>query len=254
VDFAEVWRMADALRDVVPIFTLSEDERREIVSHMRVRRFDANEVIYHQADPGQDLLVVHTGRVASVLTGAEGDELLLGVYGRGQFLGELELFKTVPGRLTTVRATDPTTALQIAHADAVRVLRQNPEAMYFMGRRVFELYDRMRHTTAGLAFTSAEGRVAEALIQLERSLAPGADRHVLPLSQIEVASAAGVSERTCRRIVAEFAKRGLVDVPGPRRIRVLDRDGLQSESRATLLEENDAEITRGLGDVFVRDA
>jgi CRP/FNR family transcriptional regulator, cyclic AMP receptor protein len=250
VDFAEVWRMADALQDVVPIFTLSEDERREIVSHMRVRRFDANEVIYHQGDPGQDLLVVYSGRVASVLEGADGDELLLGVYGRGQFLGELELFKSSPGRLTTVRAMEPTTALQIAHADAVRVLRGNAEAMYFMSRRVFELYDRLRHTTAGLAFGDAHSRVADALLALN---AVG-DPDPVPLTQAKVATAAGVGERMFRKVVAEFAKSGLIDVLGPGRIRVLDQTRLEAEIQAILPEESRAEFRRRLGDVFVRDA
>jgi CRP/FNR family cyclic AMP-dependent transcriptional regulator len=250
VDFAEVWRMADALQDVVPIFTLSEDERREIVSHMRVRRFDANEVVYHQGDPGQDLFVVHSGHLESVLESADDDELLLGVYGRGQFLGELELFKTTPGRLTTVRATEATTALQIAHQDALRVLRQNAEAMYFMSRRVFELYDRLRHTTAGLIFADAHSRVADVLLELS---APG-ERQAVPLTQARAAAAAGVSERHFRKVAAEFARRGLIKVEAPGRIRVLDRTRLEAEIQEALPEPNRSEFRRRLGDVLIRDA
>jgi CRP-like cAMP-binding protein len=250
VDFAEVWRMAEALQDVVPIFTLSEEERREIVSHMRVRRFGADEIVYRQGDGGQDLLVVHTGHVESVLEGAYGEELIVGLYGRGQFLGELELFNDTPGRMTTVRAVEATTALQIARDDALRVLRRNAEAMYFLSRRVFALYGRLRHTTAGIAFGDAHSRVADALVELNII----GDRGPVPLTQAKIAAAAGVSERTFRRILAEFARRGLIDVVGRRQIRVIDQARLEAEIQAILPEEGRADFTRRLGDVFIPDA
>ena len=44
MDFDAIWNMADELRDVLPIFSLTEEERRELVTHMHVRRFRPGEV------------------------------------------------------------------------------------------------------------------------------------------------------------------------------------------------------------------
>jgi CRP/FNR family cyclic AMP-dependent transcriptional regulator len=216
--------MAD-LKDVVPILSLTEEERRAIVLHMRVRRFDVGEPLYGQGDPGRDLFVVHSGRVEVVLEGGDDEELLLGEYGRGQFLGEIELLRQTAGRLTTVRATEPGIALQIAQAEALRVLRQNPAATYFIGCRVSELYGRLRYATAALAFADAQSRVADALLELHT---PG-ERSVLGLTQAKVAAAAGVrgpplptdpgglrEARAHRRARASPHPRARPDPPGDR--------------------------------------
>lgn len=247
--FDEIWRMADDLRDVVPILTLTEEERREIVSHMRVRRFDTDEAIYHEGDAGQELFVMHSGRVLSWLEDDQGHRALLSTFGRGQFFGELELFASVPGRLTTVTAARPTTALQITHEDAVGVLRRNAEALYFMARRFLELYRRLRDTTAGLVFMDAQGRVADVLLELDRI----GVQDEIPLTQEDFAAAAGVSGRTFRRIAADLARRGLVEI-SVRRVRVLDQARLRAEVRASHPVGNSAGIERRLGDVVLGDA
>src|SRR5260221_560064 len=100
VDFEAVWKMADELRDVLPIFALTEPERRELVAHMHVRRFRPAEVVYHRGDPAADTFVVHQGLVKSLLHDEEGHELLIGLYGRGDFFGTLSLFEQAPREST----------------------------------------------------------------------------------------------------------------------------------------------------------
>ena len=72
LDFEAVWKMADELRDVLPIFTLTEAERRELVAHMHVRRFRPGEVLYHRGDPAADTFVVHREDLPDATAVAEG--------------------------------------------------------------------------------------------------------------------------------------------------------------------------------------
>ena len=246
--FDEVWRMADELRDVLPIFTLTEAERREIVTHMRVRRFREDEVIYHQGDLGHDAFVVHTGLVMSTREDGEGHQLLLSLYGRGQLFGDLELFTDIPGRITTVVAANPTTVLQIAHDDAISVLERNPKAMIFMGRRLYEVSRRYLDLASGLVFTDAQSRVAFVLLELEQMRA----REPLSLTQEQIAAAAGVSERTVRRILAVFSKEGLIQI-APRGVRVVDEKRLRPQV-TTALGVGGLDLAPRLGDVRVQDA
>src|SRR5438093_13485331 len=109
VDFDSVWRMADELRDKIPILRLTEDERREVVSHMRVREFDERDVVYYRHDPGADLFVVHHGFVKSVFELADGRDVRIALHAHGDFFGTQQLFPEKPTRHTTVVATCPTT-------------------------------------------------------------------------------------------------------------------------------------------------
>jgi len=247
--FDEIWRTADELRDVLPIFTLAEQERRQIVSQMRVRRFRAHEVIYHQDDAAVDAFVVHRGLVKSLVRDRDGRELLIALHGRGQFFGELALFQHDPAREASAAAATPTTVLQIPRQDALRVLEHNPRAILFMARRMAELNLRLARLAAGLIFMDAAGRVAFVLIEIERIRA----RQPFALTQDELGAAAGAGRRTVSRVLADFAERGLVRVE-PRTVRVLDDAGLRREIRTGYSADAAHDPFRRLDDVVIRDA
>jgi CRP-like cAMP-binding protein len=222
MDFDSVWRMADELRDVLPIFTLSEEERRELVSQMRARRFAEHEVVYHALDPGNDLFLVHTGELKSVMYDPDGRPVILGLVRRGEFFGILELFDDHAERRTTVIATAPTIVLQLAGPAARRVLGGNAEAMAFMFRRYADLSVRLSNAVAGRLRPDVPSRVASLLIELSRLTEP------VHLDQDEIAGAVGTSRRSVNRALATFAKRGLVAI-GPGAVKVLDEEGLRRE-------------------------
>lgn len=217
-----MWRMADELRDKVPILTLTEEQRRLVVSHMAIRDFDRGEVVYHLSDPGQDLFVVHSGLVMSWLEDELDHRALLGWFGRGQFIGEFELIR--PGRLHTVTAVEPTVALQIRHADALEALRQNVDALFWMLGRMHELHRRQRDALFLLAFGTPEARVADVLLEAEELY----ERETHRLTQPQLAAAAFVSERYLRTLIANLAGRGLID-SSSRHVRVVDRARLRAE-------------------------
>src|SRR6266581_682793 len=55
--------MAGTLADVLPIEILPEIDRRELASHMTLRKFKQDEVVYHQGDPAAHWFVVFEGQV-----------------------------------------------------------------------------------------------------------------------------------------------------------------------------------------------
>src|SRR5207237_9496270 len=98
-------------------------------------RCDAGDAVYHRGDRAADTFVVHRGLVKSLLQDENGRDLLVGLYGRGEFFGTLTLFQNGTRESTAV-AVVPTTVMQIARADALRVLEANPRAMYYMFERL----------------------------------------------------------------------------------------------------------------------
>ena len=243
--FDELWRMADELHDVLPIFTLTEDERREIVSHMRAREFDDGEVVYHLGDPGDDPFVVHHGLVKSVFHIADGREILIGLHGKGEFFGALQLFAHTPTRDSTVVATAPTTVLQIAADDARHVIRCNAKAMAFMYRRYGELSVRLSRFIARLISQDVHGRVSWTLLELAHL------REGVSLSQEEIADMIGATRRAVNAALADLARRGLVDVQ-PRAVHVLDEAALRADLGEVLGQDEDA-FFHHLDDVLFRD-
>ncbi len=243
MDRDALWNMANELRDVLPLSALSEADGRELVSHMRVRRLEEGDVVYQRHDPAADAFVVHRGLVKSVLHHWDGRELLLGLYGRGQFFGTLALFDPGARRDSTVSATMPTTTLQVPCEDAVRVLLRNPVAMHFMAQRYIRMIQRLqRQVEINLNFDT-KSRLALFLIELEH----------LPqrvhLTQDQLAVAIGVTARTVRALLADFAKLGLIESHGAR---VLEEAGLRREIRQSMPAEFRDEFFRDF-EVLFRD-
>src|SRR5205807_1244991 len=66
-----------------PVFSaLSEAERKELVPHLRGRRFSRDEVVFHRDDPAGHLYVILTGSVKVSIPDEEGHEVVVAVPGR----------------------------------------------------------------------------------------------------------------------------------------------------------------------------
>jgi len=215
-----VWEMAAELRDVLPIDTLHPPDLHDLTSHMQVRRFAAGEVIYHRGDPAVDAFVVHRGLVKTLLHDEEGRELLVSLHGRGQFFGTLTLFRA-GSRESTVAAVIPTTALQIAREDALRVVERNPRAMRFMFEHLAVTIHQLAALLEGIVFLDVPGRLAKYLVELE-----GVDG--MSLTQDDIAAAIGSTRVTVNKLLADFERRGLIKVQR-KQVAILDEAGLRQE-------------------------
>ena len=217
-----LWNFADELKDVLPIHTLKEEDSWELLSHMHVRSFEAGEVVYHRGDPAVDAFVVHHGLVKGLLRDEQNRDLLVGLYGRGDFFGTLTLFENGP-RESTVQAVIPTTVLQVARDDALRVLERNPRAMRFMFQRLARTIHDLSGLLEGVVFLDVPSRLARYLVELERL-------DGVALTQEDIAAAIASTRETVNRTLADFEKRGLIKVER-RQVHILDEDRLRREIR-----------------------
>src|SRR5207237_8598932 len=117
--------MAGTLADVLPIEILPEVDRRELASHMTLRKFKQDEVIYHQGDPAAHWIVVFQGLVKVLLLDENGRELLISLHSRGEFFGELVICEDKVPRDGTAVCVIPTSVFQKELAGPPAILRRH---------------------------------------------------------------------------------------------------------------------------------
>lgn len=137
-------RRADLLRRA-PLFA---DLPRRLFGRLAARFFEkayeADEVVFHQGDPGKALFVVVEGAVAITQATAQGDHVLI-TLGPGDCFGELALIDDFP-RSASARVTLPTRLLILYKTDfdglvegnrgiAVVVMRNLLRALAMYARR-----------------------------------------------------------------------------------------------------------------------
>ena len=169
-----------------------------------VRRFRRGQTLFTEGDRAERVFLIDTGWVMISCMSAEGREIVLGLRGSGDIIGELS---TLDGEARSA------TALAVADVDAIvapgtvltQALEQPAAARELIGVLATRLRDADRKR---LQFATLDtlGRVAERLLELsERFGRPTAEGVAveIPLSQEQLASWCGASrEATVKALAA----------------------------------------------------
>src|SRR5678816_1219169 len=95
---------------------LTDAQRAALVARGRDRRYRRGAFVFHEGDPGHEVIIVWEGHVKVALTSPGGREVVLEVCGPGELLGELS---AIDGgtRSASASALEPCTALLVSHRD-----------------------------------------------------------------------------------------------------------------------------------------
>lgn len=117
----------------------------EVAATLKSRVLAAGEILFMMGDPGNDLFIVNTGRIAIYTPNPEkpGDEHPIRIFEAGEALGEMAIIDNQP-RSLSARALETTEVRVLTGDEFRRLLRDYPDmALAVMGG----LNDRIRYTT-----------------------------------------------------------------------------------------------------------
>jgi CRP-like cAMP-binding protein len=199
---------------------LTEAETRELVKQAHIQRLSAGDVVFRKDDPGDGLYGVLEGRVVVTVESAEGKELILNMFGPGEFFGEIALLDG-KGRTATAVARDASRLVFLSRAAFLPFLGQHHETAV---RIIAFLCERLRRTT-GLLEDSAFLSVATRLAKQLAALAGASQGATVRLSQEELAQTLGVTREMVSRQLAIWREAGVVEI-GRGWIKVRDGEAL----------------------------
>ncbi len=101
--FATLGAMRWRLLDGVP-----EEDVKRTLALARRRTFARDEVIFHEADPGDCVHLIESGRVAVRIVTPHGQRATLAVIGPGEAFGELALLGPDARRTASIVTLEPT--------------------------------------------------------------------------------------------------------------------------------------------------
>ncbi len=211
-------RHRDMLKNVSIFSDLSEGALGSIERLVVEKRFHRDSIIVSQEDSGDALYVVTGGKVKVVLYGRSGREVILSIFGPGEFFGEMSLLDNQP-RSANVLALEDSTLLVLERRAFAEHLQQYPRTALNI---LAEMSRRLRRADAvigNLALLDVYGRVARFLRELARREGEQIGGAVVirqrPTQQ-EIASMIGTSRETVSRALSEFQRRGYVEMTGKR--------------------------------------
>jgi CRP/FNR family transcriptional regulator, cyclic AMP receptor protein len=204
---------------------LEEPDRRRIRSLMTRRRFERNEVVFHQGDPGASLHVIESGYFLVQSLTSSGDRVGMNIEGPGDVFGEVALLDGAGRRTATIRALRraETMCLDAANFDDLR--RTMPEIDRFLVVLLTGRVVRLTHQLNEAAWTPAEKRVCRVVVRLAKVFEGGA----IQLRQDELASLAHTTRPTVSTVLSDLARDGVL-VTGRGSVTILDLDRLEARA------------------------
>lgn len=211
-----------------PLFaSLSDEECHALVERSHCRRITRREVLFREGDHCRGLYLVVEGRVRTYRANGSGQELVLGVFGPGDSLGEVSLFDDGP-YLSSARAVEDGRVLFLPFAEVQRLYQSHPDVaravVHELGQRVRSLVGLVDQ----LSLQDVPTRVATAVLRFasESGMLRDGATFQLPRTQEELAAELGTTREGVARALRSLRTSGVIGQRGPR-IRVLDPDRLE---------------------------
>ena len=207
---------------------LNDDERRALMSGGIVRNFSAGSALFHENQLADRVLVLQEGFVKLSCFSDDGREVVLGIRGPGDVLGELAALDGGTRSATAV-ALEAVQALAVPTNFFNDFLDRNPRVfrllLLILAQRLRDA-DRLR-----LEFAAKEtmGRVASRIVELSErfgSASEGSIRIDFPLTQEELAGWTACSRDSVVKALQSMRDLGWIET-GRRRIKVIDLEAVR---------------------------
>ena len=220
-------RAGSSCMDNIRLFAdLPVDAKRELLACSRHTVHEQGAIIVHEGDPIESIIVVRSGRIKTLRTGADGEEYVLSLLHDGQALWhgmflEDHIYHYSAECLTPVRLC------RIHRADFEKLIANHPDVALGLIRMICTELDEAEERTMMLSIRDPRRRLAQYLLVRDQSCVGPEIR----LKLEDIASSIGLRPETVSRNIARFVREGIVERTGRGRLLVVDREGLEAAAR-----------------------
>jgi len=201
------------LRKHSALARLSDQALDQLTKDTTVQRLHRGEALWRTGERACSFIVVAHGLVKVVLPSSGSRDLVMGLYGPGESVGDSTVLEGGQYPAEAFALTDPVTIARVPREPLLAVMEQSGPASLLLAR---ELGRRaaMANRRISLFSASAEERLASTIIELgERfgdEMEDGSTMIPLRLTRAELAALVGTTVETTIRTLSRWSREGLV--------------------------------------------
>ncbi|GGX11119.1 response regulator [Aquimarina muelleri] len=204
---------------------VSVHEGMECLSKDRkVETFNKKDFIFIEGDIAHTLYFIQKGAIKTYKTTESGKSLVTGLFGPGQFVGQLSLL--------TNKGTYRDTAKVLEQAEIFKIPKADFKTLLFSDKLISNKFITMisndlidlQEQLVGMAFSTVRQRLAKVLLDLSKnkilhtSLNKG-----ISISREDLASLMGTATETAIRMLTDFKDEALISIGSQREISIEDK-------------------------------
>lgn len=171
------------------------------------REFPRGTVLFREGEPGREMFVVQSGKVAISLA-AGGREKVVALLGQGEFLGEMSLLSSRP-RSATATVAEDARLLVIDPRTFDAMIRGNAEIAVRMIKKLADRLHEADDQIELLLHPDAAGRVVHWLARQVERLGPGPRQ--VAVGPVELARQVGVAPEKIQEVLSTLERARLLE-------------------------------------------
>lgn len=183
---------------------------RLLAARGEVRRYRKDTILIHEGDTGDNMFILILGRVKVFCTDANDKEITFGIFGAGEYFGEMAL--DGGPRSASVITQQPCVCSVVTRAALLSFIAQHPEFALELLSKVIQRLRQATRDARNLAFTDVYGRLSRCLHDLATLQPDGSRRITERITHQEIASRVGCSREMVSRILKDLENGGYVSV------------------------------------------
>jgi CRP-like cAMP-binding protein len=182
-------------------------------------RYRKDQILYSQGDPADTVFYLQAGRLKVAVASPAGKEAVVGILQPGDFCGE-ECLAGHQARIATAAALAECALVQMAKADVLRALRDDPAFLELFISHLMTRSIRMQEDMVEQLLNSTEKRLARILVILANFGKEGQPEQVIPrISQETLADMVGTSRTHVNFFMNKFRQMGFIEYNGEIKVR-----------------------------------
>ncbi len=174
------------------------------------RSFPRGAVLFREGEPGNEMYVVHQGRVN--ISKRVGDvEKILSSLGPGEFFGEMSILNNRP-RSAIATCAEDARLLVIDAKTFEAMIRSNGEIAIRMIKKLADRLQEADEQIENLLLRDASSRVVHYLAVAAEKVPRGATGHLVRMAPHELPGRVGVRPEQAGDVIAKLAKAGIATI------------------------------------------
>jgi len=182
----------------------------ELAARGELRRYRKGTLLIQEGDHGDTLYIIQSGRLRVFSAGDNDREITYGVYGPGEYIGEMSL--DGGPRSASVITLEACTCSVVGRRTLERFIGERPEFAFELLAKVIRRARTATHSARQLALNDVYGRLRALLQGVAQPQPDGTQRVVDRLTHQEMANRLGCSREMVSRLMKDLERGGYLQV------------------------------------------
>ncbi|WP_190810996.1 response regulator [Flagellimonas sp. S3867] len=194
------------------------------------QEFKNREEIYQEGDAAHHLYFIQEGNVKIFRVTESGKEMVTGMYGQGDFIGQLSLLNSDGTYLDTAIALEHAKVMSIPKEDFTKLVYKDREVSNKFLDIISNNMIHLQEQLVDVAYSTVKQRTARALLELHEKGFIADKEKTRPGVEIlreDLAGMIGTAKETTIRAITDFREQGLVGVGKKRKLVLLNKNRLK---------------------------